>query len=632
MVERAGVQRRLPVGAEVVPGRGVHFRIWAPDHEQLTLVLEDDGAGGQGRELVMEPGAEGYHAVLAPDVRPGARYRFRTEGSEQLHQDPASRYQPEGPRGPSQVVDPSTFAWTDDAWPGVTLKGQVFYEMHVGTFTPEGTWAAAMAQLEELRDVGITVIEMMPVADFTGSFGWGYDGVDLFAPTRLYGEPDDLRRFMDKAHAVGLAVILDVVYNHVGPEGACHRTFAADYFSSRYENEWGEPLNFDGPRSGPVREFFESNAAYWIEEYHFDGLRLDATQAMHDSSPEHILASINRRARVAAAGRSILLVAENESQEATLLRPLEEGGHGFDAAWNDDYHHSAFVALTGHNEAYYSDHLGTAQEFVSAMKYGYLFQGQRYAWQRKGRGMPTWGIPPASFVIFTENHDQVANSDRGRRMHQRTSPGRHRAVTAMTLLGPGTPMLLQGQEFSASSPFLYFADHAAPLAQAVREGRHSFLAQFPSLAAQDMKGRLPDPGARAIFERCRLDFSERASHAAAYGLHRDLLALRRQDPAFAAQHAGGLDGAVLAPQAFVLRFFAPAGHDGDRLLLVNLGQDLLLRVAPEPLLAPPAGMRWDVIWSSEDPRYDGSGTPPIITEEGMRLPGDAAIVLGARRQ
>jgi maltooligosyltrehalose trehalohydrolase len=627
-VDRAGVQRRLPVGAEIVPEGGVHFRIWAPDHEHVTLVLEEGGADGLGREVVLERGAEGYHAVLAPGARAGTRYRFRTEGSQRLLQDPASRYQPEGPRGPSQVVDPAAFKWSDGNWPGVKLAGQVFYEMHVGTFTTEGTWAAAMAELPELRDVGITVIEMMPVADFMGAFGWGYDGVDLFAPTRLYGEPDDLRRFVDRAHVVGLAVILDVVYNHVGPDGACLETFAADYFSSRYENEWGESLNFDGPRSGPVREFFEANAAYWIEEYHFDGLRLDATQAMHDASPEHILAAINRRARAAAPGRSVLLVAENESQTARLLQRPADGGYGFDAAWNDDYHHSAFVALTGHNEAYYSDHLGLAQEFVSAMKYGYLYQGQRYSWQRKSRGTPTWGIPPAAFVNFIENHDQVANSDRGRRMHQRSSPGRYRAITALTLLGPGTPMLLQGQEFATSSPFLYFADHEPPLADSVREGRYSFLAQFPSLGAPDMKSRLPDPGTRAVFERCRLDFSERGRHAAAYALHKDLLALRRQDAAFAAQHPGGLDGAVLARQAFLLRFFGPDGHDADRLLFVNLGRDLALRVAPEPLLAPPAGMRWETIWSSEDPRYDGSGTPAIVTDEGIRLPGEAAIVLG----
>ena len=630
-MERAGVERRLPIGAERVRDEGVHFRVWSPDHQHVVLVLEDE-AGGVVREVPLEPEAEGYHAVFASGVRPGARYRYKSAESDALHQDPASRFQPEGPHGPSQVIDPAAFTWTDGSWRGVGIEGQVIYEMHVGTFTPEGTWEAAAAQLEELRRAGITVIEMMPVAEFPGTFGWGYDGVDLFAPTRLYGTPDDLRRFVDGAHRVGLAVILDVVYNHVGPEGACLRTFAADYFSKRYENEWGEPFNFDGPRCGPVREFFEANAAYWIDEFHFDGLRLDATQAMHDTSPEHILAALARRARAAAGQRRVLLVAENEGQDATLLHPREQGGYGFDAAWNDDYHHSAFVALTGHNEAYYSDHLGVAQEFVSAMKYGFLYQGQRYSWQKKARGTPTWGLRPSAFVTFIENHDQVANSDSGRRLHQRTSPGRHRAVTALTLLGPGTPMLLQGQEFAASTPFLYFADHHPPHTDAVRTGRGSFLAQFPSLAGEDMQGRLRDPGARETFERCRLDFSERVLHAGAYALHRDLLALRRQDPAFSAQRPHGLDGAVLGPQAFVLRFFGPDGHDADRLLLVNLGRDLPLRVAPEPLLAPPAGMRWDVIWSSEDPRYDGSGTPEVMTADGMRLPGEAAIVLGGRRQ
>jgi len=512
----------------------------------------------------------------------------------------------------------------------VKLEGQVLYEMHVGTFTPSGTWEAASRQLDELRAAGVTVIEMMPVADFPGRFGWGYDGVDLFAPTRLYGRPDDLRRFVDRAHAAGLGVILDVVYNHVGPAGSCHKAFAADYFTDRYSNEWGEAINFDGPNAAPVREFYAANARYWIEEFHFDGLRLDAIQAIHDASPCHILAEIAAAARAAAGGRSILLVAENEVQDARTVRPASEGGYGIDAVWNDDYHHSALVALTGRNEAYYTDHLGVAQEFISAAKYGYLYQGQRYAWQRKARGTPTWGLPPASFVTFIENHDQVANSGRGRRVRQLTSPGRYRAVTALTLLGPGTPMLFQGQEFGSSSPFLFFADHDDTLGSAVRAGRAEFLRQFPSLAGEAMQRQLADPGAFETFARCRLDFSERERHAPIYALHRDLLRLRREDPAFRAQRPGGLDGAVLAPEALVLRFFGPGGHDGDRLLLLNLGRDLTLRVAPEPLLAPPEHLRWEVLWSSEDPRYEGGGTPEVVTPEGLRVPGESAVALAGR--
>lgn len=621
--------RRLPIGAELRPGGGVHFRVWAPDHAGLTLVLEDDGAGGRA-EIAMEPEPGGYYSAFATQAGAGARYRFRVPGSGKLLQDPASRFQPEGPHGPSEVIDPSTFAWTDEGWRGVDLAGQVLYEMHVGTFASGGTWEGASRQLDELAAAGITVVEMMPVADFPGRFGWGYDGVDLFAPTRLYGRPDDLRRFVDRAHAAGLGVILDVVYNHVGPDGSCLKAFAAGYFTDRYENEWGEAINFDGPGAGAVREFFQANAAYWIQEYHFDGLRLDATQAIHDASPCHILAEIGAAVRSAAGGRAVLLVAENESQDTRTIRPRRQGGYGLDAVWNDDYHHSALVALTGRNEAYYTDHLGTAQEFVSAVKYGYLYQGQRYAWQKKPRGTPAWGLPPAAFVTFLENHDQVANSGRGCRVRELTSPGRYRALTALTLLGPGTPMLFQGQEFGATTPFLYFADQKGELAGAIRSGRAGFLAQFPSLSGEAVQRQLADPGAVETVERCRLDFSERERHAPLYALHRDLLRLRRGDEAFHAQRPGGVDGAVLSPDAFVLRFFGPGGHHDDRLLLVNLGRDLPLRVAPEPLLAPPAGLGWEAIWSSEDPSYDGGGTPPVVTGDGIRIPGEAAVVLAGR--
>ncbi|HSK10385.1 MAG TPA: malto-oligosyltrehalose trehalohydrolase [Vicinamibacterales bacterium] len=623
--------RRLPVGAEVVRGGGVHFRVWAPDHAAVTLVVAGDGRGGSEAAggIPMKREAHGYFAVMVPDAHAGTLYRYRLPGHEGLLKDPASRSQPEGPHGPSRVVDPSAFAWSDTGWAGVGLEGQVIYELHVGTFTPEGTWASAAAQLAELRDLGVTVIEMMPVADFPGRFGWGYDGVDLFAPTRLYGIPDDLRRFVDRAHALGLAVILDVVYNHLGPDGASQKAFAAEYFTNRYPNEWGDAINFDGPGSGPVREFYLANAAHWIDEYHFDGLRLDATQVMCDKSPRHILSEISERVRAAAGSRSVLLVAENEPQVTRLVRPTGEDGYGLDALWNDDYHHSALVALTGRNEAYYTDHLGAPQEFISAAKHGYLYQGQRYAWQDKGRGTPAWGLPPAAFVAFLENHDQVANSGRGRRAHQLGSPGRLRALTALTLLGPGTPMLFQGQEFGSSRPFLFFADHRAGLAGRVRKGRREFLAQFPSLAGEQVQRNLADPSDPETFERCRLDFSDRDRHAGLYAMHRDLLALRRTDPAFRAQRRGGADGAVLGPHAFVLRFLAPDGHDGDRLLLVNLGRDLTLRVAPEPLLAPPAGLRWEILWSSEDPRYDGGGTAPLLNAGRLHMPGEAAVVLAA---
>ncbi len=618
-------ERRLPVGAEVAP-EGVHFRVWAPARRRVEVVIEGEPAG----PAALEPEGNGYFSGLVRQARAGTRYRFRLDGESQAYPDPASRFQPDGPHGPSEVIDPAAFAWTDAGWNGVPLRGQVLYELHVGTFTPEGTWAAAERELPELAAAGITCLEVMPVADFPGTFGWGYDGVDLFAPTRLYGRPDDFRRFVDAAHRNGVGVILDVVYNHLGPDGNYLKPFSPAYFTDKYKTEWGEAINFDGPDSGPVREFFAGNAGYWVDEFHLDGLRLDATQNVYDDTPDnsrHILTEIGRRVRAAARGRATIVVAENEPQLPKLVRPVDEGGYGLDSLWNDDFHHSAMVALTGRGEAYYTDYRGAAQEFVSAVKYGYLYQGQWYSWQEKRRGKPGLDIPPPAFVTFTQNHDQVANSGRGLRAHQLTSPGRYRAMTALTLLAPGTPMLFMGQEFAASAPFLYFADHTPELAKLVRAGRAEFLQQFRSLTDPATAEVLAPPHDRGTFERCKLDFSERRSHAAAYQLTKDLLRLRREDPAFRAQEPEGVDGAVLGEQAFVLRYFSDDGL--DRLLVVNFGRDLHLLTCPEPLLAPPEGMRWRVVLSTEDPKYGGGGTGPVDTKtEGWRVAGEAAVVLG----
>lgn len=610
--------RRLPVGAEVVPG-GVHFRVWAPRPRKVEVVLADE----TGLTLTAE--GDGYFSGLVPEAPAGALYKYRLDGGAAFP-DPASRFQPEGPHGPSQVIDPKAFEWTDAGWPGVTPDGQVLYEMHVGTFTKEGTWEAASRELPALADLGITVIEVMPVAEFPGEFGWGYDGVDLFAPYHLYGEPDDFRRFVDRAHATGIGITLDVVYNHLGPDGNYLKQFSESYFTSRYKNDWGEAINFEGDDAGPVREFFLANAGYWIDEFHLDGLRLDATQDVKDASEDHILAAVGRRARAAAGERPIYLVAENEPQDARLVRPAEEGGYGLDALWNDDFHHSGIVALTGRQEAYYTDYKGGPQEMISLLKYGFLYQGQRYSWQKNRRGTSALGLPASAFVSYLQNHDQVANSARGERCHRLTSPGSFRAITALLLLGPGTPLLFQGQEFCASSPFLYFADHNLELAAAVQKGREEFLSQFPSIALPETQAGIAVPHERKTFERSKLDLGERTTHASCYALHRDLLRLRREDPVFRAQGKGFLDGAVLSEEAFAIRFF---GEDaGDRLLLVNFGRDLELRPVPEPLLAPLTGLRWDVLWASEDSRYGGAGAPPPEDEGGSwRLAAHSATVL-----
>ncbi len=619
--------RRLPVGAEVLPQGGVHFRVWAPARKRVEVLVNSETERPLAIEMDREP--DGYFSATGSDIRSGVLYRYRLDGTD-TYPDPASRFQPSGPHGPSQVIDPAGFPWTDNEWPGISLEGQIIYEMHVGTFTPEGTFSAAAKEIPELANLGITVIEIMPVADFPGNFGWGYDGVSMFAPTRLYGEPDDLRRFVDIAHAHGLGVILDVVYNHLGPDGNYLGQFSADYFSRKHKTEWGEAINYDGESSGPVREFFSCNAGYWIEEFHLDGLRFDSTPDVFDDSPEHILAVMSRRARVAAGGRSIILVAENEPQQVKLVKPLDQGGYGMDGLWNDDFHHAAMVALTGVKDFYYSDYFGTPQEFISCMEWGYLYQGQISKLRKKRRGTPTFGIRPAAFVTFLQNHDQIANSSSGLRCHELADPGRYRALTALMLLGPGTPMLFQGQEFGSSSPFLFFADHKPELSTLVYKGRREFLARFARIATDEGQSVIPDPADPEAFRRCVLDLSERESHHPIYNMHRDLIRLRKNESAFSSQRLGGVDGAVLATDAFVLRFFAE--NKRDLLLIVNLGLDLDLNPTPEPLLAPPEGMRWQTLWSSENPEYGGSGTPPLERSGGWLILGHAAVVLSPLRE
>lgn len=613
------VDRRLPIGAAYLGDGRTHVRVWAPRASRVEVVL------ATGSSTMLDREASGYSSGVVA-ARAGDRYQYRLDGGERLFPDPASRFQPEGPHGPSEIIDPSAFQWTDAAWRGITLRGQVFYELHVGTFTRAGTWEAAGGELTRLAGIGITCLEIMPVAEFDGRFGWGYDGVDMFAPSHLYGRPDDFRRFVDSAHAAGLGVILDVVPNHFGPSGNYLREFSSTFFTDRYDNEWGDAINFDGEGSDGVREYFASSAAHWIDEYHLDGLRLDATQQVFDDSPEHVLAVIARRARAAAGDRSIVLVAENEPQDTNLIRPASEGGLGLDGLWNDDFHHGAMVAITGRGEAYYSDTCGAPQEFISAAKYGYLFQGQHYHWQGQARGKPAWGLPPAHFIAFLQNHDQVANSARGLRGHQLTSPARWRAMTGLLLLGPWTPLLFQGQEFSASTPFVYFAEFDETLNAAIRKGRREFLSQFPSVAQAAAQGGLADPSAMATLERCRLDPDERERHVDAVALHRDLLRLRRTILDLNCDEYG-VDGAVLSTRAFALRFFTKS-HAEDRVLLVNIGADVQRTSIAEPLLAPPPGRGWRIEWCSEDPTYGGGGVPDVLPANGhWHLQSDSAILL-----
>jgi maltooligosyltrehalose trehalohydrolase len=626
--ENRKVQRRYPIGAELIGPNQTHFCVWAPKARELDVAL-GHGPNSKPTFHSLTPEAGGYFSG-AINAGVDSHYRFRVNGGELLYPDPASRFQPEGPHGPSCIVDPMQFRWTDSQWSGVTMKGQIIYEMHIGTFTKEGTWHAAAQQLEELSRIGITVIEMMPVADFPGKFGWGYDGVNLFSPTRLYGAPDDLRNFIDRAHSLGLGVILDVVYNHFGPDGNYLGAFSDDYLTRQNENEWGDAINFDGPNSGPVREFFITNGRYWIEEFHFDGFRFDALHAIRDRSSEYIIGAVGRAARKAAGARSIVLIAENDRQEAKMVRPRSEGGDDLDGMWNDDFHHGAVVALTGRKEAYFGDYRGAPQEFISAAKHGFLYQGQALSWRKALRGSPSIGIAPEAFVCFIENHDQIANTGLGERLRFQTSPARYRAMTALLLLGPCTPLLFQGEEFGASSPFIFFADIGdASVRDAIRKGRAEWLAPFLSLSSEEARKALPAPDDPTVCARCSLDFSEREKNRQLYDLHIDLLKLRREDSRFRQQIPGSVDGAVLGTASLVLRYFSE--DDDDRLLLVNFGERQLLHPTSEPLLAPPLGWKWEMLWTSESPCYGGSGAAIIATQEQWSLPAEATVALRPAR-
>ncbi len=610
-------QRKI-LGACVAEG-GVQFRVWAPKVERVDVLF------GNGPTFSLEKDEGGYFSRTISSAIPGMMYRYRLNGGSDFP-DPCSRFQPEGPHGPSQIVDSSTYRWRDQGWPGVRMAGQVLYELHIGAFTKEGTFDAAIQELDGLKRLGITLLELMPVAEFPGRWNWGYDGVCLFAPSHRYGDYDALKRFVDAAHMRGIGVILDVVYNHFGPDGNYLSAFSDDYVTDRYPNEWGQALNFDGPRSEGMRDMVIQNACYWIQEFRLDGLRLDATHAIHDAGAMHVLGELSLETRRTAGQRSIVLIAESEQQDMRALRSVDEGGWGLDAIWSDDFHHTCRVAATGRREAYYTDYLGAPQELVSAVKRGFLYQGQRYHWQDKARGTVVGAEPASSFVFYLQNHDQIGNSLMGGRLHTMTSPGRYRAITAFWLLAPQTPMLFMGQEFASSANFRYFVDFAGhDLGPKVRKGRQEFLSQFPSYASEDAQAAMLDPSDPSVFEQSKLDRHERQEHAPLYRLHRDLLRLRREDAVFSAQARDRLDGAVLGSHAFVIRYYEETGC--DRLLVVNLGADLHLVPAPEPMLAPQQTGSWSLVWSSNHPQYDGPGTVNPLTKKGWHIPAESASVL-----
>jgi maltooligosyltrehalose trehalohydrolase len=425
--------------------RGVRFRVWAPSASRVDVVIQGPGGG----EHLLSREDEGYHSALVPGLGAGVRYRYRLDG-DACYPDPASRFQPEGVHGPSEVVDTGAFEWTDGEWRGLDAGDRVIYELHVGTFTGAGTFDAAIDRLDDLARLGVTAIEIMPVAEFAGARNWGYDGVDLFAPEAAYGGPAGLQRLVDAAHRRGLGVILDVVYNHLGPEGNYLPALTGSrFFTDRHHTPWGDAIDYDGPDSGPVRDFVLENALYWAHEYHIDGLRLDATHAIVDDSPVHLLEEIASRLHALEPRR--VVIAEDDRRDRRLVLPRERGGYGLDAAWADDLHHQLRRLTAGDHEGYFARYGGTVPEVVETLRRGWSYAD--------GAGE----LPPGAFVVCIQNHDQVGNRALGERLHHQVPLPVYRALTALLLVSPYTPLLWMGQEWAASTPFHYFTDHLEPL-------------------------------------------------------------------------------------------------------------------------------------------------------------------------
>jgi maltooligosyltrehalose trehalohydrolase len=503
------------------------FRVWAPGRRQVEVVL----SGGQ--RVPMQPsdpgaGYGGWWTCCVPQAGPGSDYAFSLDAGPP-RPDPRSAFQPQGIHGPSRVVDHAAFAWSDAGWRGVPLAGLVLYECHVGTFSAEGTFDGAIEHLGHVADLGIDAIELMPVAEFSGDRGWGYDGVDLFAPHHAYGGPDGLKRLIDAAHARGLGVVMDVVYNHLGPAGNYLPEFGP-YFSAQHRTNWGEAVNFDGPGSDEVRRFVIDNALMWLRDYHCDGLRLDAVHAIVDHSATHILEelAVEVAALAAHAGRPLFLAAESDLNDPRFARSRDAGGYGLDAAWADEWHHALHATLTGDTSGYYED-FGPLPLLAKALRQAWVYDGTYSPYRGRVFGRPPTGLDGSQFVVATQNHDQVGNRAAGERSSALMSEGRLRVAAALLLTSPFVPLLFQGEEWGAATPFQYFTGHEDPgLGATVSQGRRSEFSAFGWDPAD-----VPDPQDPATFERSRLDWTEifTQRHASLLAWYRSLVALRRQVPA-----------------------------------------------------------------------------------------------------
>ncbi|GIW39662.1 MAG: malto-oligosyltrehalose trehalohydrolase [Candidatus Binatia bacterium] len=579
----------LERGARLVGGDEAVFSVWAPGSERVSLRLAD------GREVPLEKRPDGVREARVRGVGPGTRYAFLLEG--RARPDPTSRFQPEGVHGWSEIVDPSAFSWSDRDWTGLGCEDLVLYELHVGTYTEEGTFEAILPHLRALRELGVTALELMPVAEFPGRRNWGYDGVLPYAPHGAYGGPDGLRRLVDAAHAERLGVFLDVVYNHLGPEGNYLGEFGP-YFTDAYRTPWGAALNFDGPDSDEVRRYFLDNALYWMHEFHVDGLRLDAVHAIFDFGAIPFLEELASRVREEAErlGRRFLLIAESDRNDPRLVRPPRRGGYGLDAVWNDDFHHALHAALTGERDGYYAD-FGSVEHLAKAFRDRFVYDGVYSRYRRRRHGAPAGDVPASRFVVFAQNHDQVGNRALGERLSRLVCFERLKLAAALVLLSPYVPLLFMGEEYGETNPFLYFVSHGDPeLLSAVREGRKREFAAF------GWTGEIPDPGSAGTFLASKLDHSRAGQepHATLRRLYGELLGLRRRDELWKPGRARATVGGDPARGWF---WSCLEAEERGWLVLFHCSGDSC-RASVE------LGGDWDLELSTVEERFGGTGEVP----------------------
>ncbi len=614
---RRPLHQAVPLGATPLAAGRVALRVWAP--RCRTVEVEILPEGKETTRLPMTRDAQGfYDAVVEGPV--GLRYRYVLDG-ERRRPDPAARALPEGVHGVAEVVDSAAFAWTDAGWRGRPLTEYVIYELHVGTFTPAGTFEAIIPRLAALRDLGVTAIELMPVASFPGGRNWGYDGVGLFAPQRTYGGAAGLARLVDACHAQGLCVVLDVVYNHLGPEGNYLCEFGP-YFTDRHKTPWGDAINFDGPDAGPVRQFFIENAVRWITDFHVDALRLDAVHGIVDDSRVHILRELNEAVQRAARreGRVVPVVAESDLNDRRIIDTAAQGGYGLAAQWSDDFHHALHSLLTGERSGYYAD-FGRIEQLAKAYTDGYVYTGEPSAYRGRPHGTPSRDLPGERFVVFAQNHDQIGNRPRGDRLSALVPFEGLKAAAAAYLLAPSLPLLFMGEEYGEPAPFLYFTSHEDQgLASAVSRGRRDEFEAF------GWEAEVPDPQASATFERSILSFplAERPPHAGLRAWYRALLDLRLEEPALGPRGKDRLAARPIGDRA--LAVFRRAGR-GQAFFLLNLGAEPL-----DVRLEVPGG-RFALALDSGDPTFAGpGGEAPVEVAEHLtaRLPGHSAWIYRRR--